>query len=291
MGKSLYDSSPAARAIFHLADKVLGRPISELCFSGTQEELNLTHNTQPCMLAADLAVHAAMIERGVQPAAAAGFSLGEYAALAAGGVITLEDAFRVIQIRADAMQEAVPVGQGAMAAVMKLGPQDVEALCKKVSGYVIPANFNSPEQIVVSGEIGAVNQLLAIAKEHKIRAMVLPVSAPFHCALMEPARAALENAFQRIPFQNAAIPIYMNVDGKVHREAEDIRDCVLRQTVSPVQWTDTIRHMWAEQGREFVELGAGKTLCAFTKKICPDASAAHVENIEMLDGFCRSQTQ
>ena len=291
MGKSLYDSSPAARAIFHLADKALGRPISELCFSGTQEELNLTHNTQPCMLAADLAVHAAMIERGVPPAAAAGFSLGEYAALAAGGVITTEDAFRVIQIRADAMQEAVPAGQGAMAAVMKLGPQDVEALCKEVEGYVIPANFNSPEQIVVSGEIEAVNQLLVIAKERKIRAMVLPVSAPFHCALMEPVRAALESAFERIPFQNAAIPIYMNVDGKAHREAEDIRDCVLRQTVSPVQWTDTIRHILAERGGELVELGVGKTLCAFTKKICPDASAAYVENIELLDEFCRSQAQ
>lgn len=291
MGKSLYDSSTAAREIFHLADTVLGRPISELCFSGTQEELNLTHNTQPCMLAADLAACAAMIERGVHPTAVAGFSLGEYAALAAGGVITPEDAFRVIQIRADAMQEAVPVGQGAMAAVMKLGPQDVEALCKEAEGYVIPANFNSPEQIVVSGEIEAVNQLLAIAKGRKIRAMMLPVSAPFHCALMEPAQAVLASALQRIPFQNAAIPIYMNLDGKAHRDAEDIRDCVLRQTVSPVQWMDTIRHMRGEQGSEFVELGVGKTLSAFTKKICPDATAAYVENIELLDEFCRCQVQ
>jgi len=287
MGRSFYDNSPAARAVFHLADEVLNRRISELCFYGTQDELNLTHNTQPCMLAVDLAAYAALMEKGVRPSAMAGFSLGEYAALVAGGVIAPEDAFRAIQIRADAMQGAVPVGRGAMAAVMKLDPKEVEALCEEVDGYVIPANFNSPGQTVVSGEVEAVDQLVVTAKERKIRVIKLPVSAPFHCALMEPARIALETVFKSISFHDAAIPIYMNVDGRAHREADDIRDCVIRQTISPVQWTDTIRCIYAEHGREFVELGIGKTLCSFVKKICPDADAMYVENMETLDVVTR----
>lgn len=281
MGKSLYESSPAARAVFDLADHVLGRPISELCFSGPQEQLNLTRNTQPCMLAVDLAAHAAARETGIHPSAVAGFSLGEYAALAAAEVIALEDAFRIIQLRADAMQDAVPVGRGAMAAV-KLGPEEAGTLCGEVEGYVVPANINSPVQTVVSGEAAAVDRLLVIAKERKIKALKLPVSAPFHCALMEPARARLEKALQGIPFHHAAVPIYMNVDGAAHRDAGDIRQCVLQQTVSPVRWTDTICRMDADLGCAFVELGAGKTLCSLVKKIQADAVAMHIEDAATL---------
>lgn len=282
MGKSLYDSSPASKAVFDLADQVLGRRISELCFSGTQEELNQTHNTQPCMLAVDLAAYAAIAEKGIHPAAIAGFSVGEYAALAAAGVITMEDAFRTIQLRADAMQEAVPMGEGAMAAVMNVSPREVAALCGEVSGYIVPANLNSPKQTVVSGETAAVDALLLLAKERKIRAVKLPVSAPFHCELMEPARVRLEKELQGIRFQDAAVPMYMNVDGAAHTDAEDIRRCVLRQTVSPVRWTDTICRMGMDIGGVFVELGTGKTLCGFVKKIQADAAALHVEDAETL---------
>ena len=281
MVKSIYESSPAARAVFDLADHVLGRPISELCFSGPQEQLNLTRNTQPCMLAVDLAAHAAARETGIRPAAVAGFSLGEYAALAAAEVIALEDAFRIIQLRADAMQDAVPVGRGAMAAV-KLGAEEAGTLCGEVEGYIVPANINSPVQTVVSGEAEAVDRLLVIAKEQKIKAVKLPVSAPFHCALMEPARARLEKALQGIPFHHAAVPIYMNVDGTAHRDAGDIRQCVLQQTVSPVRWTDTICRMDADLGCAFVELGAGKTLCSLVKKIQADAVAMHIEDAATL---------
>lgn len=283
MGKSLYDNSPAARAIFNMADKILNRDISELCFYGTQEELNLTHNTQPCMLAMDLAAYAAITEARIQPVAVAGFSLGEYAALVAGEVIRPEDAFRVIQIRADAMQEAVPLGQGAMAAVMKLDQREVDLLCREADGYVVPANFNAPGQIVVSGEAKAVDKLLALAKNRKIRALKLPVSAPFHCQLMEPARTVLEAVLPSVPFQDAVVPVYMNVDGAAHMEAVDIRECVLRQTTSPVQWADTIRHMFTEYGGDFVELGAGRALCSFVKRGCVAAGTVYVEDMETLN--------
>ncbi len=282
MGKSLYESSPASKAVFELADQVLGREISGLCFSGTQEELNQTHNTQPCMLAVDLAAYAAIREKDIQPAAIAGFSLGEYAALAAAGVVAIEDAFRIIQIRADAMQESVPMGEGAMAAVMNIPPREVAALCDEVGGYIVPANFNSPKQTVVSGTTAAVDALLLLAKARKIRTVKLPVSAPFHCELMEPARVRLEKELQNIRFQDATVPIYMNVDGAAHTNAEDIRRCVLRQTVSPVRWTDTICRMDMDIGGVFVELGTGRTLCGFVKKIQPNAAALHVEDAETL---------
>jgi len=289
MGKELHDTSAAARAVFETADRVLGRSISELCFYGSPEELNLTHNTQPCMLAADLAAYEAVREKGLRPDAAAGFSLGEYAALAAAGVISQEDAFQLIQLRADAMQQAAPVGEGAMAAVMRLSPQEVERLCKEVDGYVVPANYNSPVQTVVSGEAEAVDRLLILAKERRVRAMKLPVSAPFHCKLMEPARAALREAFRRVRFQDAGFPIYMNVDGKPHTDAEDIKQCVLRQTVSPVRWTDTVQKMKTDMDCGFLELGVGSTLCGFVKKTSPESAALHVENAGTLESVLRSE--
>ncbi len=187
MMKDVAEASAAAMEIFRTADAVLGRGITELSFGGAQEELNLTHNTQPCMLAAELAAYAALAEKGARPDAVAGFSLGEYAALTAAGALTAEEALRVIQIRADAMQEAVPVVEGGMAAVTKQDAETVKALCDAVDGYVIPVNYNCPGQIVVSGTMDAVDKLVALAKERKIRALKLPVSAPFDCALTAPA--------------------------------------------------------------------------------------------------------
>ncbi len=289
MAKELYDLSSSARAVFQLASDVLSKDIAGLCFYGSQEELNLTCNTQPCVLAADLAAYEAIREKGLKPDAAAGFSLGEYAALAAARVITKEDAFRLIQLRANAMQQAVPVGKGAMAAVMKLSPQEVERLCEEVDGYVVPANYNSPVQTVVSGEAEAVEQLLSLTKRRRIRAMKLPVSAPFHCKLMEPARAALEEAFSEVRFRDADFPLYMNVDGKPHTNAEDIKQCVLRQTVAPVRWTDTFRALKTDLDCGFVELGTGSTLCGFVKKTFPETMVFCVENAGTLEEVLRSE--
>lgn len=282
MGKSLYECSSAAKEVFILADKVLGRGISKICFNGTQEELNLTHNTQPCILAVDLAAYAAISERGVKPQAVAGFSLGEYAALVAAKVVSVEDAFRLVQLRADAMQEAVPVGEGAMAVIMKIMASDVEELCMQVDGYVIVANYNSPLQTVISGETAAVAEVVKLAKEKKCRTVKMPVSAPFHCQLMEPARERLVEAFEKVTWQDACVPVYMNVDGKAHTEAKDIKQSVLQQTVSPVRWVDTIKNMYSDLACHFVELGIGNTLCGLVEKSLPKAQAMQLEDCETL---------
>lgn len=285
MAMELHEHSPAVRSMFERASNVLKRDIADICFRGSQEELNLTRNTQPCMLTADLAAYVAVMERGIRPDAVAGFSLGEYAALAAAGVLTVEDAFRVIQIRAEAMQKAVPPGQGAMAAVMNLSPQETKTLCGEAGGYVVPANFNSPAQIVVSGEAGAVDRLLVLAKERKIRAMRLPVSVPSHCGLMELARAELEEAFQTVCFRDALVPICMNVDGQFHSEAEDIKQCTLRQLVSPVRWVETVGALTEFGVDTFLEVGVGKTLEGFVKKTAPQTNAYHVEDLDTLEAL------
>lgn len=171
---------------------------------------------------------------------------------------------------------------GAMAAVMKITPQEVAALCEEIDGYIVPTNYNSPEQTVVSGETAAVEKFLLLAKKRKIRALKLPVSAPFHCELMAPAKAALEKVFQGVAFSDAALPLYMNVDGKPHRKAEDIQNCVLLQTISPVRWTDTIYYMAQDGIDEFIELGTGHTLQNFVKKIVPNRKTACVQDAESL---------
>lgn len=282
MMHDLYQLNDNAHRVFDIADEVLGRSISSLCFTGSQDELNLTHNTQPCILAVDLAAYAAITDYGIKPDAMAGFSLGEYAALSAAGVISIEDAFRIVQVRADAMQEAVPFGKGAMAAIMKASAKEVDELCKLVPGYVVPVNFNSPVQIVVSGETEAVDALLALTKERKIRSVKLPVSAPFHSIMMEPARAKLVQFFQDIAFRDSSVPIYMNVDGKAHINANDIKDCVLHQTISPVQWVETLCNMSTSGIDTYIELGVGRTLSGFVSKTIESVQALQVTDNDSL---------
>ncbi len=285
MMQDIAEVSASAGAVFETADRVLGRSISEMTFHGTQEELNLTHNTQPCMLAAELAALAALTERGIRPDAVAGFSLGEYGALVAAGMLSVEDALRVIQIRADAMQEAVPVGRGAMAAVMKQDAETVKSLCDAAEGYVIPVNFNCPGQIVISGETGAVDSLLALAKERKIRCVKLPVSAPFHCALMAPASEKLAEAFQTISFGKPEIPCYSNVDALPYREDADVAAQLCLQAKSPVLWEQTLRNM-AEDGVDtFVEVGPGTTLSKFVEKTLSDVRIVSINSLESMSAL------
>lgn len=266
MMKDIAEQCPEAKAVFDTADRSLGRSISHLCFSGEQEELNLTHNTQPCVLAADLAAYRAIRAADIKPEAVGGFSLGEYAALAAAGVIGIEDAFLLVQKRADYMQEAVPVGKGSMAAIMKQTAAEVEQLCGKADGYVVPANYNCPGQIVISGETEAVDRILEIAKERKIRAMKLAVSAPFHCRMMEPAVERLKGPLSSTAFSSPSVPVYMNVDARPERETEQIRKKLLLQAMSPVRWEETLRNMSDAGIDTFVELGPGRTLAGFVKK-------------------------
>ena len=283
MMKDIAEKSEKAKNIFGIADETLGRSISNLCFEGAQEELNLTHNTQPCVLSADLAAYSAITENGIQPDAVAGFSLGEYAALVAAGVIDINDVFPVVQKRADYMQEAVPVGKGAMAAVMKLSDTEVEDLCSEVDGYVAPANFNCPGQIVISGEAEAVDKLLAIAKERKIRAMKLAVSAPFHCEMMNPAAENLRLSLSKITFSSPIIPVYMNVDAEAENESERIFEKLILQAKSPVRWEKTLRNMYAAGIDTFIELGPGKTLSGFVKKTFTNGENVSIYNVTDLE--------
>ena len=283
MMKELYDAESSAREVFECADQVLGRRISNLCFGGTQEELNLTHNTQPCMLAADLAAAMVLRAHGIEPDAVAGFSLGEYAALVFAGALSIEDAFKIIQIRADAMQDAVAPGEGAMAAFIGASAKQVEDICKRVAGgYITVANYNSPVQTVISGSIRGVDEACAIAEAEGLRCMKLAVSAPFHCALMKPAAMRLEEEFRDVVFSDPSIPVYMNVDGNPIRNGADISGLLVRQAMSPVRWTSTLDNMKADGIDTFIECGAGKTLSGLVKKTIKGVTILRVENLKTL---------
>ena len=283
MMKDLCEAENTAKAVFDAADTALGRGISSLCFEGTQDELNLTHNTQPCVLAADLAAAMALRAHGVEPEAAAGFSLGEYAALAFAGSMDMADAFEIIQQRADAMQEAVAPGKGAMAAMMGGSPEAIEAICAAVTdGYVVAANYNSPVQTVISGESAAVDQAVALAREQRIKGKKLAVSAPFHCALMEPAARRLEALFATRRFEAPAIPVYMNVDAAANTDAAAIPSLLVRQAMSPVRWMQTLLNMQADGFDTFIECGPGKTLAGLASRTLKDVTILRVGDAQSL---------
>ncbi len=283
MMRDLADRIPAASQVFQTADRVLGRSISSLCFEGPQAELDLTHNTQPCLLAADLAAWAALTAAGIQPQAAAGFSLGEYAALVAAGVLSTEEAFRLVQTRADAMQEAVPVGRGAMAMIGECDEGTVLELCRQVDGYVTPANYNRPGQIVVSGETAAIKALVALGRQRGIRILRIPVSAPFHCEMMKPAADRMAGTLERVRFSAPSFPIYMNCDAEPVTTADRIAEKLVRQVTSPVRWEGTLRRMHADGIDTFIELGPGTTLSAFAAKTLGEVRVLNVAGLETLE--------
>lgn len=283
MMKDLYDTESAANEMFNKADATLGREISKICFEGTQEDLNLTHNTQPCMLAGDLAVAMILKNHGINADAVAGFSLGEYAALAYSGAISIEDAFRIIQIRADAMQEAVAPGDGAMAAFVGATAEQVEDICTRVTkGYAVAANYNSPVQTVISGTAVGVDEACELANAAGLRCVKLAVSAPFHCVLMEPAAKRLEDEFKKMFFQNPTIPVYMNVNGNPITDGAVVAELLVKQAMSPVRWVQTLENMQADGIDTFIECGAGKTLSGLVKKTLKDVKILRVENLKTL---------
>ena len=284
MMKDLYEAEPAVKEVFDTADRVLSRSVSGICFDGTQEDLNLTHNTQPCMLACDIAAAEALKAHGITPDAVAGFSLGEYAALAFSGALSYEDAFKVIQVRADAMQEAVAPGEGAMAAFIGASAEEVEEICSKVKeGYIVPANYNSPVQTVVSGSAAGVDEACKLAEEQGLRCVKLAVSAPFHCALMEPAAMKLKAEFEHIDFKDPSVPVYMNVDAKALTDGADIAPLLVKQAMSPVLWTKTLENMQNDGIDTFIECGAGKTLSGLVKKTLKGVNILRVENVKTLE--------
>lgn len=264
MGREAFDASDAARAVFEEADDTLGEALSELCFEGPDEDLELTANTQPAVLTASIAILRAL---DASFDVAAGHSLGEYSAHVAAGTLTLGDAVRLVRKRGQYMQEAVPYGEGAMAAVLKADRTLVERICADVPGLVEAVNYNSPQQIVIAGETSAVSEAGAKLKAAGARASTLPVSAPFHSTLMEPAETRLRADMERIPFSDPGVPVYVNVDAKPIRNAVAAKDALIRQVSRPVLWEETIRNMIGDGVSLFIEVGPGRVLSGLLARI------------------------
>ena len=270
MGKDFYDRSPEARALFEKADEALGFSISKICFEGPEEELRLTPNTQPALLVVSTA---ACLLLGRDPAVAAGHSLGEYSALVAAGSLRFEDAVRLVHRRGRYMQEAVPVGVGAMAAVLGVPGDEVERRIAGVrSGVVEIANWNSDDQIVISGEKAAVEEALAAIKAP--RSVMLPVSAPFHSRLMKPAEERLAADLDAIAFADPRFPIVTNVDARLIRTGEEARDALKRQVSRSVLWTRSMAVMRDFGVDACVECGPGKVLAGLVKRVSPELAQA-----------------
>lgn len=284
MMMDICDEYPESREVFEQASIALNRNIEDISFHGTEEDLQLTHNTQPCVLAADLAAGAALEANGIHPDVVAGFSLGEYGALIRAGVLNIAEAFKVVQIRADAMQNAVPVGEGAMAAIMGIPAEEVEELCKTATNeYVIPANYNSPLQTVISGSNKGVDEVIAEAERRELKAKKLAVSAPFHCLLMKPAADAIKAEFVHISFNKPSIPVYMNVTGEAIKPNEEIKELLYRQAMSPVRWQQILLNMKANGVDTFIECGPGKTLWGLAKHTLKDVTILRVASKETLE--------
>jgi [acyl-carrier-protein] S-malonyltransferase len=272
MGRELAQTYPEAAEAFAMADDVLGENLSRLCFEGPEDALTLTRNTQPALLTVAVAAWRVLKERVPPPVAAAGHSLGEYSALVAAGVIAFPDALRAVRLRGDAMQEAVPVGEGAMAAIIGLEPAAVEKLCgeSRTSGEVlVPANFNAPDQTVVSGHKIAVDRLVALAPKAGARkAMLLPVSAPFHSPMMEPAAERMEEFLDGVRFRDPAFPVIANAIAGPVRDGESARRTLIAQIASPVRWVETMKLVEEEFGAASgVEFGTGRVLAGLSRRI------------------------
>src|SRR6202521_1922853 len=280
MGKELADKYPAARAVFEEADKVLGVSIWNICCEGTEEELKLTANTQPAILAVSVAASRVLAEKGITADFVAGHSLGEYSALVAAGALSFSDAVKVVRKRGAYMQEAVPAGQGAMAAIMGLSPAVVTDACKRAAEAEVcsPANLNSPEQTVISGHASAVKRAVEIASQLGAkRAVILAVSAPFHCALMMPAQEKLEKDLRKTEFAALRVPLVTNVDADTETSGDEARDALIRQVTMPVRWEESVRMLIDEGVNTFVEVGPSRVLTGLLRQI--DRSI-HVFNVE-----------
>jgi [acyl-carrier-protein] S-malonyltransferase len=285
MGKELADKYPAARAVFQEADEALGFAISKMCFAGTEEELKLTANTQPAILTCSVATNRVLAEKGIAPDFVAGHSLGEYSGLVAAGALKFADAVRLVRKRGEYMQEAVPAGQGAMAAIMGLSPAVVMDACKRgAEGEVCaPANLNSPEQTVISGHAAAVKRAVEIASQLGAkRAVILAVSAPFHSALMMPAQERLEKDLRKTEFSDLKVPLVTNVDADTIDRGEEAREALIRQVTMPVRWEESIRLLIDEGVSTFVEVGPGRVLVGLLRQIERSVGALNVEDEKSL---------
>ena len=281
MGKDLAERYPVGKQVFEEADDALGIKLSQLCFEGPEDQLRLTENTQPAILTVSVAALRVLNEKGVKPSFVAGHSLGEYSAHVAAGTISFTDAVRAVRNRGKYMQEAVPVGTGSMAAIVGMNIEAVAALCADAAqGEVCePANINSPDQIVISGSVGAIERAVRLAEERGAkRAKMLQVSAPFHCSLMKPAQDRLAADLNALSFSAPQIPVIANVFAKPVEDAVSAREALIRQVTGSVNWNESIQLLIARGVQTFIEVGPGKVLSGLMRQIDRTKKALNVED-------------
>jgi [acyl-carrier-protein] S-malonyltransferase len=303
MGRDLYDNFPTARAVFDEADAALGFPLSKLIFEGPDDQLKLTEHTQPAILTVSVATARILAEHGITPAFAAGHSLGEYSAHVAAGTFTFADAVRTVRARGQYMQQAVPPGVGAMAAILGLSADLIKEVCDQVtdqltplptdpaaktfspnSAVVSPANLNSPDQTVISGASAAVERAADLCKQAGAkRTVMLQVSAPFHCALMQPAQDALATDLAAVTFNDPAYPVACNVDARLLTQRTEVPDCLIRQVTCPVRWVECVQLLIAQGATHFIEVGPGKVLSGLMRQIDRNQKALNVEDSASLE--------
>jgi [acyl-carrier-protein] S-malonyltransferase len=288
MGRELAERFPVAAQTFAEADAALGFPLSRLCFEGPEEDLRLTENTQPAIMTVSVAAARVLAEHGVAPALAAGHSLGEWSAHVNAGTFSFADAVRAVKARGRAMQQAVPAGKGAMAAVLALDAVQVADACAEAASEtgltVQAANLNSPSQTVISGATAAVEKAAALCKAKGARRTVmLPVSAPFHCALMQPAQEEVARVLSGIAMHDPRIPVAANVTGGLVTTADATRDVLIRQVTGTVRWVDCVQSLKAAGADLFIEVGPGKVLSGLLKQIDPEGKSLNVEDVASLE--------
>ena len=300
MGCDLHDNFPIARAVFEEADESLGFALSKLIFEGPEDQLKLTEHTQPAILTVSVAAQRVLAERGIGPAFAAGHSLGEYSAHVAANTLTFADAVRTVRSRGRYMQRAVSPGVGAMAAILGLSAELIQTICSQVSddltplpntpeaktfspnsAVVSPANLNSPDQTVISGATAAVERAADLCKQAGAkRAIMLQVSAPFHCALMQPAQDALARDLSTLSFHDPHFPVASNVDARLLTHSAEVPDCLVRQVTGPVRWVECIQLLIAQSTTHFIEVGPGKVLSGLNRQILGKESTTPTFNVE-----------
>src|SRR5512132_2061143 len=294
MGKALADAHTAARRVFEEADSALGFSISKLCFEGPDDQLKLTQNTQPAILAVSSAIHAVLEEAGAaRRDLVAGHSLGEYSAIVSVGGLTPAEAAHIVHLRGKFMQEAVPVGTGAMAALIGPSVEDARAICEEAAeGEVVSvANINAPGQIVIAGTKAGIDRAIAVATQRGVRrALPLPVSAPFHCDLMKPAEERLKPVLDAAPFKDLWVSLVSNVDASPIGTATALRNALLRQVASPVRWVEVIQRMVGMGVRKFVEVGPGNVLTGLIKRIDSSVESINVSDVPSIESYLRGVT-
>jgi [acyl-carrier-protein] S-malonyltransferase len=292
MGRDVAEKYPVARRVFDEIDEALGDSISRLCFDGPEEQLKLTENTQPAILAVSSALHAVLEEAGAaRRDLVAGHSLGEYSAIVSVGGLTAPQAARIVRARGRFMQEAVPVGSGGMAALIGPGVDEARAICEEAAEEEVlsVANINAPGQIAIAGTKGGIARAIEVARKRGVkRALPLPVSAPFHCELMKPAQERLRPILEEAPFKDLWVSLISNVDASPIGTATAVRNALLRQVAAPVRWVESVQRMVAMGVRRFVEVGPGTVLAGLIRRIDPSVEVVNVSDVPSLEAYVNS---